>query len=282
MILLADSGSTKTDWCWLDRGVRLGQIRTPGIHPFFESGQTLTDTLRAGLCPALPSAEPVDAVYFYGAGCTPEASPRVHEVLAGLWPSARIEVRSDMLGAARALCGHSAGIACILGTGSNSCHYNGSVIDRQVPPLGFILGDEGSGASLGKRLVADLLKNQLPAALKQEFLEKFQLTEADIIDRVYRRPYPNRFLAGLSPFLSCHLDHPDIRRLVSDEFARFLTRNVMQYDWADTEVHFTGSVAYHYQSLLLEVCHRLHLRAGHILQTPLDGLAVYHGQNVSY
>ena len=181
-----------------------------------------------------------------------------------------------MLAAARGLCGHEAGIVCILGTGSNSCFYNGKEIVNNVSPLGFILGDEGSGAVLGKLLVGDILKNQLSPAVKEAFLKQFDLTAPEIIDRVYRQPFPNRFLASLSPFIAQHLEEPGIRRLVLNSFIAFLRRNVMQYDYAQYPAHFIGSVAYCYREILQEAAQETGVNIGKILQSPMEGLIRYH------
>ena len=183
-----------------------------------------------------------------------------------------------MLAAARGLCGHEAGIACILGTGSNSCFYNGEEIVNNISPLGFILGDEGSGAVLGKLLVGDILKNQLPPAIKEAFLKQFGLTAPEIIDRVYRQPFPNRFLASLSPFLAQHLEEPAIRSLVLNSFIAFLRRNVMQYDYKQYPVHFIGSVAHCYKEVLQEAAQTTGIQIGKILQSPMEGLIQYHQQ----
>lgn len=181
-----------------------------------------------------------------------------------------------MLAAARSLCGHEPGIACILGTGSNSCFYDGQDIINNVSPLGFILGDEGSGAVLGKLLIGDILKNQLSAALKEEFLKQLGLTAPEIIDRVYRQPFPNRFLASLSPFLAQHIEEPDIHKLVLSSFIAFLRRNVTQYDYQQYPVHFIGSVAYCYREILEEALQQTGIRQGKILQSPMEGLIQYH------
>lgn len=164
-----------------------------------------------------------------------------------------------------------------MGTGSNSCYYDGKQIVNNVSPLGFILGDEGSGAVLGKLLVGDILKNQMTPALKEKFLEQFGLTPADIIDRVYRKPFPNRFLASLSPFLAQNLDEPCIRTLVSDSFKAFLKRNVMQYEnYRNSKVHFIGSVAFYYRAVLEEAARELGIRLGTIIKSPMEGLIEYH------
>lgn len=181
-----------------------------------------------------------------------------------------------MLAAARSLCGHEPGIACILGTGSNSCFYDGQDIINNVSPLGFILGDEGSGAVLGKLLIGDILKNQLSAALKEEFLKQLGLTAPEIIDRVYRQPFPNRFLASLSPFLAQHIEEPAIHALVLGSFKAFLQRNVMQYDYKTYPAHFIGSVAHCYESLLQEASQASGVQIGRIFKSPMEGLIQYH------
>ena len=214
MILIADSGSTKTDWCLVEHGELLQQIFTKGTNPFFQTEEEISNEIATALLPQLKTSV-LDAVYFYGAGCAfPDKIETVRRaILRHLEVKGEVEVSTDMLAAARGLCGHQAGIACIMGTGSNSCYYDGEKIVQNVSPLGFILGDEGSGACLGKLLVGDLLKNQLGAELKEEFLSQYNLTPADIIDRVYRKPFPNRFLASLSPFLAQHIDNPVTGRL---------------------------------------------------------------------
>ena len=275
-ILIADSGSTKTDWCLTeDNGRILQQIKTGGINPVFLSDKELELEIKE-LARQVEDIRP-EAIHFYGAGCIPTQTERVIRALRQAFPAAdEVEVASDMLGAARALCGRRAGIACILGTGSNSCFYDGEHIVANVSPLGFILGDEGSGAVLGKLLVGSLLKNQLTPGLKEAFLEQYALTPADIIERVYRRPLPNRFLASLSPFLAAHLDDAGVHQLVLDAFRDFLRRNVMQYDWQAHDVHCCGSIAFHYKKILAEAAVSLGIRIGQVIQSPMEGLVRYH------
>ena len=202
MILIADSGSTKTDWCVVGQGQLVRQIVTKGMNPFFQSEEEIENEIATALIPHLKT-NVLDAVYFYGAGCVPDKVPMMYNALSThLNTKNGIEVNTDMLAVARGLCGHKPGIACIMGTGSNSCFYDGEKIVSNVSPLGFILGDEGSGAVLGKLLVGDMLKNQMTPELKEKFLNKTGLTPPEIIDRVYRQPFPNRFLASLSPFLA--------------------------------------------------------------------------------
>ena len=249
MILLADSGSTKTDWCLVDGRTTVARVRTRGTNPFFQSSDEIADEIASALIPQLPSAE-VDDVFFYGAGCTAEKQPGLAEALSRhLSVSGRLEVATDMLAAARSLCGHEPGIACILGTGSNSCAYDGTVITKNVSPLGFILGDEGSGAVLGKTLVGDILKEQLPRHIIEKFNDRFHLTAADIIERVYRQKLPNRFLV----------------------------RNVKLYDgWDRLPIGFNGSIAYYYRPQLVKALQAEGMTLGRIVQTPMDGLIEYH------
>lgn len=277
MILIADSGSTKTDWCVVENGVLLQQIFTKGTNPFFQTEEEISNEIATALLPHLTTNE-LDAVYFYGAGCGfPDKIETMHRAIAcHLRVKGKVEVSTDMLAAARGLCGHDAGIACIMGTGSNSCYYDGQGIVTNVSPLGFILGDEGSGACLGKLLVGDILKNQTTPELKEKFLNQFQLTAADIIDRVYRKPFPNRFLASLSPFLVQNLQEPCIRTLVLDSFKAFLKRNVMQYDYQHNQVHFIGSVAFHYEEILKEAAQEMGILLGKIIKSPMEGLIAYH------
>ena len=279
MILIADSGATKTDWVLLDTAgtAPRKRITTQGIHPLFQSEDDMAHIVATGLLPALGTCR-VNELHFYGAGCLPQTSQAVARALRRhLYVEGDVEVCTDLLAAARALCGRQPGIACILGTGSNSCYYDGRSIAKHVPPLGFILGDEGSGAYLGKRLLGDALKGQLPASLKEALLQYLGMTETDIIDRVYRQPLPNRFLASLSPFLAAHLDDRLIHTLVKDAFTAFLQRNVMQYrDYHRYPTHCTGSIAHHYREVLKEAAQEAGITLGTIAQSPMQGLMDYH------
>ena len=276
MMLIADSGSTKTDWCVILDNTPIKRTGTKGLNPFFQSEEEIQQELTHSLLPQLPEGT-IDSVYFYGAGCTPEKAPTLRRAIADSLPVVgNIKAYSDMLAAARGLCGREAGITCILGTGSNSCFYDGKEIVNHISPLGFILGDEGSGAVLGKLLVGDILKNQLSPAIKEAFLKQFDLTVPEIIDRVYRQPFPNRFMASLSPFIAQHLEEPGIRQLVLGSFIAFLRRNVMQYDYTQYPAHFIGSVAHCYKEILQEAAQETGIRIGKILQSPMEGLIQYH------
>lgn len=276
MILIADSGSTKTHWCVVERGQLVRQIISKGMNPFFQTEEEMESEIASKLKPELNNSS-FEGIYFYGAGCLPEKIPVVHKVLAQCFSRTDgIEVNTDMLAAARGLCGGNPGIVCILGTGSNSCYYDGHDIVANVSPLGYILGDEGSGAVLGKLLVGDILKNQTSPALKKKFLEQFRLTPAEIIERVYRQPFPNRFLASVSPFLAQNIQEPEIHALVLNNFIAFFRRNVMQYDYRKHDVHLIGSVAFYYKEILKEAAAQVGINIGTIEQSPMEGLIDYH------
>jgi N-acetylglucosamine kinase-like BadF-type ATPase len=282
MILIADSGSTKTDWSLIGEVGESQMISTKGINPFYQTEDEIFTELSLTLVPEIDkvlhgTSKIITDVYFYGAGCTAEKSPTVQKAVArALGADVHVEVQSDMAGAARALCQHEAGIVCIMGTGSNSCYYDGNQITANVSPLGFILGDEGSGAVLGKLMVGDLLKNQMTPGLKEKFLKEYNLTPADIIDRVYRKPFPNRFLASLNKFLEDNLSDPTVHALVLNSFEAFIRRNVMQYEYQGVPVNFIGSIAYYYRNVLQEAANKTGIKLGLIMKAPMGGLIKYH------
>lgn len=289
MIIIADSGSTKTHWCMLAANGQSSDFLTDGINPFYQTQEAMCNSVKNQLLPQMGHlmwAGKITHIFFYGAGCTPEKSPLVQKALATVFKDAEVQVESDMVGAARGLLQHKKGIACILGTGSNSCLYDGERIVKNVPSLGFILGDEGGGAVLGKRLVADLFKNQLGADLMDLFIQEYGVTQADLIDHVYRQPFPNRYLASLSKFCAAHLDDKRIYDLVYDHFTDFVVRNLEQYyqDENDVEIEdthtlsvgFVGSIAYYYKSVLQQVMDDMGFAISKIMQDPIEGLKEYH------
>ena len=276
MRLIADSGSTKTDWCWAGGG-QAQVCATQGINPFHQSEVVILDILSRELVPQLPSQAVVDEICFYGAGCTKEKSGIVAEALKTVFPSAtHLFVGSDMLGAARAVCQHEEGIACILGTGANSCLYDGTDIVSNVSPLGYILGDEGSAAYIGKRLVGDVLKCQFSAEVCDLFFQETHLDGPTIINKVYREPMPNRFLGQTSQFCQHHRDNSEIHRFLIDCFTQFFVRNVKNYHHDDLPIHFVGSIAAVYEAELRDAATSLGLSIGKIIKAPLEGLLAYH------
>ncbi len=257
---------------------------TEGVNPLFQSVDEMSGILSERLLPQMAKqlwAGTITNVFFYGAGCIPTKIDSVKEAVGRVFRKAEVFVASDMVGAARGLLGDQRGVACILGTGSNSCLYNGREIEWGVPALGYILGDEGSGAVLGRRLVSDLLKNQLSKDLKEKFLAQYQLTQADIIEHVYRMPMANRWLAGLSRFCAENIDDPRIFDLVYRHFCSFVERNVVQYyqnadEKESMPISFVGSIAYYYQPILEKAVSDHGLLLGQIMQDPTKGLIAYH------
>lgn len=276
MILIADSGSTKTEWSLVEKGQSVRQVITSGTNPYFQTQDEIDEEIKKALWPVIESY-PVEAVYFYGAGCAfPEKNRIIAEVMQHYLP-VPVEVFSDLMGAARSLCGNEKGIACILGTGSNSCLYDGVEIIRHTSPLGYVLGDEGSGAVLGKQLVSDCLKRQLPADLCEKFLTQYALTPEIVLERVYKQPFPNRFLASLSRFLFENITEQPIYNIVYNSFRSFLIRNVMTYEECEHyPIHCTGSIAYYYREVLKAAAISLHLTIGKVEKTPMPGLITYH------
>lgn len=274
-LLIADSGATKTDWCVAKNGEILFRFTGKGISPVYQSEDEITEEIQKNVYPLLKN-RPIDAVYFYGSGCIPEKTAAVRNAIHQSLPIETIAVYSDLIGAAHALCGREAGIACILGTGSNSCEWDGKAIVKHVPPLGFILGDEGSGAVLGKLLVSNALKNRLSPGLKEKLLEQYGLSQAIIIDRVYNQPFPSRFLASLSPFILENIEDPTIRHIVDKSFSDFFERNVMQYHYRENKVNFVGSIAFHYADYLKDAAERKGIRTGTIFASPMEGLVTYY------
>lgn len=278
MILLADGGSTKVDWCLVDHGNVVKQIFTKGANPFFRTRDDISEELSTTLRPAMSGYE-IDAVYFFGAGCAfPEKNEIVRAAIADNVSASLIEVGSDLLAAAKSLCGHSEGIACIIGTGSNSCFYDGNEIAANVSSLGYILGDEGSGAVLGRLFIGACLKNQLTPGIKEKFMEQYKLTQAEILDSVYKQPMANRFLAGFSPFLIHNIEDKTIYKLVYSAFKDFFVKNIMQYNYKNHKVHFAGSIAYYYRNILCRVGDDLGIEVGDIVQSPMDGLIEYYSK----
>ena len=279
MKLVVDSGSTKTDWGFFNTVYDLKAVKTQGINPCHQSEEEIRTIIKSELIPNLQAVDlnAVSEVFYYGAGCATESiCAQIAGILKEFLPNAVIKVDSDMLGAARALCGHSEGVACVLGTGSNSCLFNGKEIEDQVPSLGFILGDEGSSAALGRRLISDCLKRQLPESVSLEFMERYSLTKESIIENVYRKPLPNRFIAGFAPFVYEKRAVPEVHKMIIQCFSEFFTRNAINYHKPWLPVHFVGSLANHFAEELKETADSLGMTIGKIDASPMSGLVDYH------
>lgn len=276
MILIADSGSTKTDWVLHDSNSIVARVKTQGLNPTLQESEEIYNILKEELADKISSDAP-DTIYFYGAGCAYEgANERMRTALSKIFTTKKIEINSDLLAAARALCGHEEGIACILGTGSNSCLFNGKKIVENTPSLGYILGDEGSGAYLGRQLVSDCIKKQLPADICKKFLTQYNLTIAGILERVYHEPLPNRYLASFAPFLAENRNNAEIKALLKHCFTLFFQRNTMIYRRSWLPIHIVGGIGITFANELKETAESLGLSIGNIVESPMNGLIEYH------
>ncbi|WP_337044031.1 N-acetylglucosamine kinase [Emticicia sp. 17c] len=282
MILIADSGSTKTDWRILQNNTVVGQIQTVGFNPYYQDTDSIANELKQTLLPYCQ--DDIHEVYFYGTGVTSTEKADIIEkalrqVFERLWS---VNIQSDVVGAAKAACGHHKGIACILGTGSNSCYFDGEKIAFQVPPLGFWLGDEGSGGHLGKSLVLSYLHKEIPIDLRQLFEEKYGVMDRlTILDNAYQKPFPNRYFASFSRFLHENLQHQFCHNLVANCFTQFFDKYILKYPMcSEAALNFVGSVGFYYENILREVASSKNLMVGNVLGAPINGLVKYHSHHI--
>ena len=277
-ILIADSGSTKTQWCLLS-GDKKKMISTQGISPYFLNDESLGKILSEELLPKTGKTE-IDEIHYYGTGCiNPVNIALVKRGLKKLYKTAAVYVNHDLLGAAKALCGNEKGIACILGTGSNSCFYNGKKVVKNSPGLGFILGDEGSGTYLGKKVLQYYLYSTFDAELMDKFKMKYPETTSEILDNVYKADLPNRYLAGFVSFLIENRGHFMIENIIEDSINDFFFNHIYKYreSWS-LPINFVGSVAFGFKDVLAEMCRGYELKLGIVLKSPIDGLIKHHKQ----
>lgn len=279
MVLIADSGSTKTEWREIKGGRSGKSYISSGINPFFVTGEEIIRLLDKEM-PDLKGAG-VSRIYFYGTGVSNASKAEIiRGALATFFGADELFIGSDLLGAARSLCMTEPGIACIIGTGSNSCYYDGNKIVSNVSPLGYILGDEGGGAVIGKKLVAGVLKKQLPGIVIENFFRAYSYTPGEILDNVYNMPFPNRFLGQFTRFISDNIHVPELQAMITSSFDEFIVRNVLSYPEARRyPVHFTGSIAYHFRPFLEELLLKHRLQPGIFTETPMENLVKYHIQN---
>ncbi len=278
MKLIADSGSTKTSWRIINSTGEIISIETSGINPFFRSSNEIERELRKDL---LPHAKNVQEIQFYGAGIiNSEKAAIVVHALKQMYGEIPVKAYSDVVGAARSVSGFEAGVICILGTGSNACYYDGRDVISGIPPLGFILGDEGSGAAMGKNLIGDYFKKVMPEKLRVKFQERFNVSKESVLERVYRNEKPNLFLAGFTIFLSENYNETYCREFVRQNLRSFIKRNVKSIEESSRlPIHFVGTVAFVFQDLLKEVLKEEGLLIGRIIKEPIDGLVEYHQTN---
>ena len=281
IILIADSGSTKAEWCLLD-GKKRKTIYTQGISPYFLNTDQIQQLLETELKKKMKNVEP-DEIYYYGTGVNnPENAKSIKLALKKTFIKATISINNDLLGAAKALCGNEKGVACILGTGSNSCYYNGKKIIKNSPGLGFILGDEGSGAYMGKKVVQYYLYNTFDPDLMDRFNAKYNTNRVEILDAVYKKALPNRYLASFVPFLIENRGHFMIENIIEDAFNDFFFNHIYKYRESWTlPIHFIGSVAFGFKDVLKEMCNSYELQLGRVLKNPMDGLVRFHREKLN-
>ncbi|MBA2249877.1 MAG: N-acetylglucosamine kinase [Chitinophagaceae bacterium] len=277
--LIADSGSTKTEWCLVSARQKKFFF-TQGMSPYFISGVQMEQILQNELLTQIKKIN-IDELYFYGTGCSnPENVKTVKKSLQNTFPEAQIDVEHDLTGAAKALCGDDKGIACILGTGSNSCYYNGKKIVKNSPGLGYVLGDEGSGAYLGKKVIQYYLYKTFDEDMRARFDARFATNSVEILNAVYKQPLPNRYLANFAIFLAENRDHYMVENIIEDGLNDFFFNHINKYreSWS-LPVHFVGSIAYGFKDVLKEICETYQLDLGKVLKNPMDGLLKYHSAN---
>ncbi len=276
--LIADSGSTKCEWSFLQEGKKK-KIVTQGISPYFLNTEQIIAVLQKELLPKLRNVQ-IDEIYYYGTGlANPENVKLLKSVFKKLYPSAKIQAEIDLLAAARALCGNEKGVVCILGTGSNSCYYNGKKIVKNSPGLGYVLGDEGSGAYMGKKVIQHYLYNTFDEDLMSRFVARFQTNASEILEKVYKWPQPNRYLASFALFLAENRGHYMVENIIEDSLNDFFFTHLYKYTESWTlPISFVGGIAYGFKDVLKEMCYTYELELGKVLKTPMDGLIEYHSE----
>lgn len=282
MILIADSGGSKTDWRLVLGNGDIEQASSPGFNPYYQPIEDLNGIIQDILLPKMPADQQVSAIHFYGAGVSSEKNQlTIKNAFLTFFPQAQVEIGWDLLAAARALCGKEPGIACIMGTGSNSCLYDGKDIIDNVANLGWILADEGSGANIGRKFLVDYLRKKLPEALAKQFHARFPYTREEFLEKVYQEEKPSAFLASFAKFIFQHLKEPYCYQLIYSSFAEFYENNVMKYEnYKNLKVHFTGSISFYFSDILRQVANDKGITVKNILEGPIAGLTLYHTQKV--
>lgn len=274
--LIADSGSTKCEWCLVHNG-RKKHIFTQGISPYFLAGTQIQDLIAKEVFPKVKNYG-VQQIFYYGTGCKNADNRRIiKSAIKKVFPDTEVFVDHDLMAAARALCGKEKGIACILGTGSNSCYYNGKNILKNSPGLGYVLGDEGSGAYLGKKVLQYYLYNTFDEELAFRFNDKFNTSDNEILDNIYKKPLPNRYMASFAIFLVENRGHYMIENIIEDGINDFFFQHICKYgeSWK-LPIHFVGGVAYGFKDVVKDLCNTYELELGNILKNPMQGLIDYH------
>lgn len=282
MILIADSGATKTDWRFIDDDSQLISFSSPGFNPlFWKSADIVKEMMKRTPKKVLSSAKRFSLkIYFYGASCSSAKRNKViHVALKQLFPNAKIEINHDILASARALCGREVGIAGILGTGSNSCHYDGKKVTETKGGLTYILGDEGSGAHMGTELLKAFLNNELPKEINDALKKKYKLNKDKIYEALYQKPHPNRYLASFADFVHEHLSDSFINELAKNSFRKFFDKTVCKYNnFQNIPFHCVGSIGFHFAEIVKDVAKEKNILVGKILKSPIEGLVEFHNE----
>jgi glucosamine kinase len=280
MIIVADSGGSKIDWRFIKTDKTIDQANSAGFNPYYQPIDHLKSIIKQSLLTHI--TEPVTKIFFYGTGVSSEKNQQVIQAaFAEHFEKAKIEIGWDLLAAARALCGQEPGIACILGTGSNSCQYDGKTIVDNVSNLGWILADEASGTYLGKQLIFDYFRKNMPETLAAQFHARFPWTREEVLEKVYQQEKPGAFLASFAKFIFQHLKEPYCYKLVYNSFSAFYENNVMKYKgYKDMKVHFTGSIAFYFSDVLRQVANDKGITVKNILEGPIAGLTLYHQKDL--
>ncbi|MBB6326191.1 N-acetylglucosamine kinase-like BadF-type ATPase [Algoriphagus iocasae] len=280
MILIADSGSSKTDWRVIHKDGKISQYRGVGFNPYYQTSEEMATQMRHEFLINLESE--IQEIYYYGAGCSVDSRKQeVAIALRTIFPKATINVDHDLAAAAKATCGHQAGIACILGTGSNSCDYDGNDIIDTRPAPGFILGDQGGGGYVGRKFLMDFINEEMPIPIKEELEEKLKLTPTSIQEHVYRQPFPNRYMASFCRFITEHKSDPYCYMLYYNSFQEFFKVHVMKYkNYRDKQVNFVGSIAYYNSDILRKAALDSQISTNLIIESPISGLTLYHQEKL--
>lgn len=277
MILVADGGSTKVAWRVINNDVEYKDVYTDGFNPYLNTVEQISEILWKDLQPFIDTSS-IETIYYYGSGCS-NASKNyiVEQALESVFQKARIHVDHDLMGAALSVCGNSEGIACILGTGSNSCYFDGKNIVDKIFSLGYFFGDEGSGAYLGKQLISDYLHDLTPEHISLILENEWKLSKEKVLESVYHNPTPNKFLGSFSRFLEQKRDDEYVKTLLENAFRLFFKYQVCIYEkHREVPVNFVGSVAFHFQDMLKSIASELGITTGSFIQAPIDGLVKYH------
>ncbi len=282
MILIADSGSTKTSWVLTNGAKVIQTVHTKGYNPYYYKNKSLLLTIKSELLPLLKTND-IDKVFFYGSGCSSDENcSMVNNALSQLFPGSTVIVHHDLYGAALALLNNKEGIACILGTGSNSCYWDGYKIISNVPSVGYLLGDEGSGTYIGMKILKGILEDKAPNYIIDSFYKYYNTTFDGILNNIYNEAEPNRFISEVSKFAEKNISNSWIQESIKQSFVDFIENQLKMYDnYQNLEVCFTGSIAFHFKQILVEVCLESNIKLGVILKNPIDGLVSYHINSTS-